>query len=276
MSTHRLKFVSVLCALVGCYGGGESPSSTADEIRYNPYANHCWRVCRADVPCDTRCVDGEYFDSTCAAWGACLPSTSATISASPERVEVVRGTLGYTTISWHTTGASDARVYVNMDGGPAQLFAQSPSGSQGASWIQAGHVYEFTLVLEGHTGSAASVRVEGVERPEPCGQVGQAPSASGCCAGFAACGGVCLDPFTDASNCGCCGRVCAAPANASPVCRAGGCDFECHAGFARSGAACVSTPAPDPCANVRCPPRYICTYGFCEPIGGGYPPPEPL
>lgn len=264
MSTHRLKFVSVLFALVGCYGGEGRLASTADGINYDPYSDRCLHVCRANVPCDTPCAGEESFASTCAEWGVCAPSPAATISASPERVEVARGSLGYTTISWHTTGAADARVYVSMDGRPAQLFAQSPSGSQGASWIQAAHVYDFWLVLDGHAGSAASVRVEGVERPEACGLEGQAPGTSGCCTGLAACGGVCFDLSADTSNCGCCGHTCAAPANASPVCRAGGCDFECHAGFTRSDDACVPR-AYDPCADVRCPPRYMCIGGRCEP-----------
>jgi len=46
-------------------------------------------------------------------------------------------------ISWQAPG--QARVYVQVDNNPSQLFAEAPSGTQAASWIEPGHVYLFVL-----------------------------------------------------------------------------------------------------------------------------------
>jgi len=46
-------------------------------------------------------------------------------------------------ISWQAS--ADARVYVQVDNNPTQLFAQAPSGTQAAPWIEPGHVYLFVL-----------------------------------------------------------------------------------------------------------------------------------
>lgn len=39
----------------------------------------------------------------------------------------------------------DARVFVQVDNNPIQLFAAAPSGSQNANWIGPGHLYVFTM-----------------------------------------------------------------------------------------------------------------------------------
>jgi len=46
-------------------------------------------------------------------------------------------------ISWQAPAA--ARVYVQVDNNPVQLFAEAPSGTQAAPWIEQGHVYVFML-----------------------------------------------------------------------------------------------------------------------------------
>jgi len=46
-------------------------------------------------------------------------------------------------ISWQAP--TSARVYVQVDNNPSQLFAQAPSGTQSAPWIEPGHVYLFVL-----------------------------------------------------------------------------------------------------------------------------------
>jgi hypothetical protein len=46
-------------------------------------------------------------------------------------------------ITWQ--GPQNARVYVQVDNNPAQLFAAGPSGTQLAPWIAPGHVFLFTL-----------------------------------------------------------------------------------------------------------------------------------
>ena len=67
-----------------------------------------------------------------------------TITASPNPVPSnpdVRGT----TIAWTTADGSDGTVRVSMNGGPEQLFAEGPSGSTAADWIDATGVFEFRL-----------------------------------------------------------------------------------------------------------------------------------
>jgi hypothetical protein len=46
-------------------------------------------------------------------------------------------------ISWQAP--MKARVYVQVDNNPSQLFAEAPSGTQEAPWIEPGHVYLFIL-----------------------------------------------------------------------------------------------------------------------------------
>jgi hypothetical protein len=46
-------------------------------------------------------------------------------------------------ISWQAP--AQARVYVQVDNNPSMLFAEGPSGTQAAPWIEPGHVYLFIL-----------------------------------------------------------------------------------------------------------------------------------
>jgi hypothetical protein len=46
-------------------------------------------------------------------------------------------------VSWQAP--ANARVYVQVDDNPTQLFAEGPSGTQAAPWINSGHVYLFIL-----------------------------------------------------------------------------------------------------------------------------------
>jgi len=46
-------------------------------------------------------------------------------------------------ISWQAP--SQSRVYVQVDNNPSMLFAEAPSGTQAAPWIEPGHVYLFVL-----------------------------------------------------------------------------------------------------------------------------------
>lgn len=52
---------------------------------------------------------------------------------------------GSTTITWYTGTGTTGQVYFSVNGGPDTLFAQGPSGSATANWIQAGNTYQFKL-----------------------------------------------------------------------------------------------------------------------------------
>ena len=73
---------------------------------------------------------------------------TATIVAEPNPVPAGSG-LARTKISWATLAKGDAEVFVSRDGGPEQLFAQGPSGSEEAPWIAPGSSYEFRLYSKG-------------------------------------------------------------------------------------------------------------------------------
>src|SRR5256885_11857921 len=64
-------------------------------------------------------------------------ASAATITASPNPVTVGEGP-GTTTVTWNTADGTAGQVYVSVDGGPEAVFAFGPSGSNAASWIQAG------------------------------------------------------------------------------------------------------------------------------------------
>lgn len=70
--------------------------------------------------------------------------TSSTLTASPNPVSVA-GAMGSTTITWNAPGRQNAAVYVATDGGAETLFAQGPSGSSPAPWVQVGPTYDFRL-----------------------------------------------------------------------------------------------------------------------------------
>jgi ABC-type transport system substrate-binding protein len=71
-------------------------------------------------------------------------ASAATITASPNPVTVGEGP-ATTTVTWNTGDGTAGQVYVSVDGGPEAVFAFGPSGSNAASWIQAGKTFEFRL-----------------------------------------------------------------------------------------------------------------------------------
>ena len=49
----------------------------------------------------------------------------------------------YNNITWQ--GPANARLYVQVDNNPRQLFAAGASGTQPAPWMTSGHLYVFVL-----------------------------------------------------------------------------------------------------------------------------------
>jgi Stigma-specific protein, Stig1 len=80
------------------------------------------------------------------------------------------------------------------------------------------------------------------------------------------CNGVCVNPATDVNNCGACGNVCSAPANATATCASGTCGFTCASGFTLCNGACVNeqtdTNNCGSCGNV-CPTGASCANDVC-------------
>jgi hypothetical protein len=74
--------------------------------------------------------------TSCLVVSACLlfagPAWAATgdISASPPHLVLSDGQSGQATVSWSTSGATTATVWVSSNGGPGQFFASGKSGSQ--------------------------------------------------------------------------------------------------------------------------------------------------
>lgn len=107
--------------------------------------------------------------------------------------------------------------------------------------------------------------------PAPAGQ----PGATTCPTGMVSCGPAgCTNLAGDVRNCGTCGRVCPAAANANNVCTAGTCGISCRQGFANCNgnaadgceanlAASVSSCGA--CGRV-CAAGRTCTNGAC--VGG--------
>jgi hypothetical protein len=76
------------------------------------------------------------------------------------------------TISWSTTGADNAEIWVSADGElPEELFARSPSGEQVALWIQTGHYYLFKL-YEGTAHQHLLAWTSVTTQPRPEAQIG--------------------------------------------------------------------------------------------------------
>jgi hypothetical protein len=87
-----------------------------------------------------------------------------------------------------------------------------------------------------------------------------------CAAGRQKCGETCVDPKTDAQNCGGCGKKCPAVANAASSCSNGQCTFSCNAGLSQCSGACVDTRTDEmncgQCGKV-CPGKKTCLLGLC-------------
>ncbi len=79
------------------------------------------------------------------------------------------------------------------------------------------------------------------------GRCTPAPGAVFCNEDQAACGGVCVDPFNDTSNCGGCGIVCPA----GLICYGGGC--VCPEGTTTCGGSCCA--ANEECLEGQCVPK---------------------
>lgn len=60
-------------------------------------------------------------------------------SGSPWSISIGRNR----TVTWQSPDT--ASIYVQVDNGPQKLFASGQAGTQGAPWIQAGHLYVFIL-----------------------------------------------------------------------------------------------------------------------------------
>jgi hypothetical protein len=85
------------------------------------------------------------------------------LSASPNPVPAGEGP-GQTTVSWKSV---DGKVYVSTNGRKERLFADSPLGSQQASWIEAGSTHEFRLYNADHKELLAKVTVTRNRRAKP-------------------------------------------------------------------------------------------------------------
>jgi hypothetical protein len=85
----------------------------------------------------------------------------ATIAADPNPVPAGAARRGSTTITWDTGDNSLGDVYFSVNNGPEKKwFGARAKGSQEASWINKGGVYEFRLYASGNRDKIlASVRV---------------------------------------------------------------------------------------------------------------------
>lgn len=89
-------------------------------------------------------------------------AAAGSVGATDVSPAIATGALGTTTVQWSSSGVATAEVWVSMDDAAESLFARAPSGSQSATWIQAGHDYQFKLYAErDHAVLLGSVRVWG-------------------------------------------------------------------------------------------------------------------
>jgi hypothetical protein len=107
--------------------------------------------------------------------------------------------------------------------------------------------------------------------------VGECPPS--CTSPYADCGGICINVQTNPYNCGSCGHVCPAPANATGTCSGGNCTgaFTCDYGYTACGSACVDLAydvnncgACGYACATHCPPpsgyTSYCVAGVCENV----------
>jgi len=74
-------------------------------------------------------------------------AAATVISAFPAYVKTPVGQLGNSTIRWRVEDSSIIEIWVSMDGASETLFAQGNTGAQEAPWIQANHIYKFSLYV---------------------------------------------------------------------------------------------------------------------------------
>ena len=91
---------------------------------------------------------------------------------------------------------------------------------------------------------------------------------TGCCPGGTFCSGVCTHTQTDPQNCGSCGKICTAPADASAQCIAGTCSAVCDdSSLGICNGKCVDLTGDalncGKCGNV-CPSEMACVSGVCK------------
>jgi hypothetical protein len=74
----------------------------------------------------------------------CLAATGS-IQGTPFHIVLEPDTTGTSSITWSTSGATTAQIYVLNPGGQESLVATGPSGTVSAPWIVAGKSYVFRL-----------------------------------------------------------------------------------------------------------------------------------
>ncbi|MBI3180928.1 MAG: VCBS repeat-containing protein [Myxococcales bacterium] len=87
--------------------------------------------------------------------------------------------------------------------------------------------------------------------PQP-GSCDVATHLCSCAAGYHRCGGQCAPDYSP-SLCGASCVQCTAPANGSPVCSSGSCDFACNAGYHRCGNQCLPNNSVSSCGSSCTP-----------------------
>jgi hypothetical protein len=76
--------------------------------------------------------------------------------------------------------------------------------------------------------------------PGEADDAGPADVPPTCSGGLTWCGDACVDTGSDLSNCGECGRACAAPLHAAARCTDGGCAYDCESGYVELAGRCVA------------------------------------
>ncbi|HEY4186493.1 MAG TPA: hypothetical protein VGP07_15560 [Polyangia bacterium] len=112
----------------------------------------------------------------------------------------------------------------------------------------------------GATGLAGAGGTAGT--PGTAGAAGTAGAGGApmvCPSGEVACSGACVNPLTDAANCGACGHLC----GAALVCASGVCASSCAAGTLMCGADCKPANSPQTCGSctAACASGQICCSG---------------
>lgn len=74
-----------------------------------------------------------------------VPAQGGNVAATPEAVDIPKGSLGTSVVTWATHNQATAEIWVSVDGAAETLVARAPSGSVTIPWIQSGHDYQFRL-----------------------------------------------------------------------------------------------------------------------------------